>query len=123
MNVVDARENTISASTGGKATGYIATHYLRDPNSSDLVRVGQADQAYWSDVAHVNVAHLVNVRAHPWYGSKILHVLSDKTPLYVVSTVDNWSEVMSDDGMIRGYIRSDYLTITKYQRVEQKVAR
>ncbi len=82
------------------------------------MRIAQADQAYWSDIAHVNVAHLVNVRAHPWYGSKIKFVLSDKTNLYVVSTVDNWSEVLSDDRKISGYIRSDFLSIDKSQRVD-----
>lgn len=71
-------------------------------------------------MAHVQVAHLVNVRANAWYGSKILFVLTDKTPLYVVSTVDNWSEVISDDRVIHGYIRSDFLVIDKAQRVEPK---
>ncbi len=64
---------------------------------------------------HTNVDHLVNVRANPWYGASIVAVLSNAVNLYVVSTVDNWSEVMSDDKTIRGYIRSDYLTIDKAQ--------
>ncbi len=120
VKVLDTRENIVAPATYGKAKGYVATRFLRDPNPSDLVRIGQADQAYWSDVAHVKVAHLVNVRANPWYGTKIKNVLSDSTPLYVVSTVDNWSEVMSDDRTIHGYIRSDFLVITKAQRVELK---
>ena len=82
------------------------------------MRIGQADNAYWSDVARVKVAHRVNVRQHPWYGAKVLHTLSNDTNLYVISTVNNWSEVMSDDGTIQGYIRSDFLTIDKVQRVE-----
>lgn len=118
VSVTDNRENTIEADMAGKADGYIATRLLRDPNPSDLVRIGQADQQFWSDIARVNVDHSVNVRAHPWYGAKILTVLTDETPVYVVSTVDNWSEVINDDRTLHGYIRSDYLTIEKHQRVE-----
>lgn len=116
--VTDTVENTIEADTTRKADGYIATRLLRDPNPSDLVRIGQADQQFWSDIARVNVDHSVNVRAHPWYGAKILSVLTDDTPVYVVSTVDNWSEVISDDRTLHGYVRSDYITIDKKQRVE-----
>jgi hypothetical protein len=118
VQVTDTRENTVGADTTGKASGYMASKYLRTPTSSDLVRIGQADQAYWSDVSHVNVAHLVNVRLHPWYGAPIVNVLSNKTNLYVISTVDNWSEVISDDRSIHGFIRSDYLIVDKAQRVE-----
>lgn len=118
IHVSDAHENTVTAYTGGKASGYVASRYLRTPNTSDLVRIGQADPAYWSDVVHVNVAHLVNVRANPWYGAKVVTVLSDKTNLYVISTVDNWSEVISEDKTIHGFIRSDYLVTDKSQRVE-----
>jgi hypothetical protein len=116
--VTDTIENTIETDTIRKADGYIATRLLRDPNPSDLVRIGQADQQFWSDIARVNVDHSVNVRAHPWYGAKILSVLTDDTPVYVVSTVDNWSEVISDDRTLHGYVRSDYITIDKKQRVE-----
>lgn len=119
VDAPDTKSNTVVAGTGGKALGYIAAKYLRLPNKSDLVRIGQADQAYWSDIVHVNVAHLVNVRAHPWYGSKIKFVLSNKTNLYVVSTVDNWSEVISDDRTIRGFIRSDFIVVDKAQRVDR----
>ncbi len=118
VSVTDTLANLIEADTTGKADGYVATKYLRNPNTSDLVRLEQADQQFWSDIARVNVEHSVNVRAHPWYGSKILFVLTNATPLYVVSTVDNWSEVISDDRTLHGYIRSDYLTIEKKQRVE-----
>jgi len=118
VSVTDTLANLIEADTTGKADGYVATKYLRNPNTSDLVRLEQADQQFWSDIARVNVEHSVNVRAHPWYGAKILFVLTNATPLYVVSTVDNWSEVISDDRILHGYIRSDYLTIEKKQRVE-----
>lgn len=118
VSVTDTGANLVEADTTGKADGYIATRLLRDPNTSDLVRIEQADQQFWSDIARVNVDHSVNVRAHPWYGAKILFVLTNAAPLYVVSTVDNWSEVISDDRTIHGYIRSDYLTIEKHQRVE-----
>lgn len=118
VHVSDTRENIVTAYTGGKATGYIASRYLRTPTSSDLVRIGQADPAYWSDLVHVNVAHLVNVRANPWYGAKIITTLSNQTNLYVISTVDNWSEVISEDKTIHGFIRSDYLITDKSQRVE-----
>ena len=118
VSVTDTRENTITADTTGKADGYVATRFLRDPNPSDLVRIGQADQQFWSDVARVKVAHSVNVRTHPWYGAKILFVLTDATPVYVVSTVDNWSEIISDDRTIHGYIRSEYISVEKSQRVE-----
>ncbi len=118
VSVTDTRENTITADTTAKADGYIATRFLRDPNTSDLVRLEQADQQFWSDIAHVNVDHTVNVRLHPWYTAPIVTVLGNNVPLYVVSTVDNWSEVISDDRTLHGYIRSDYLTINKHQRVE-----
>ena len=118
VSVTDTLTNLIEADTTGKADGYVATKYLRNPNPSDLVRLEQADQQFWSDIARVNVAHSVNVRAHPWYGAKILFVLKNATPLYDVSTVDKWSEVLSDDRTLPGYIRSDYLTIEKKQRVE-----
>lgn len=117
--VTDTGSNTVITNTGGKASGYIASKYLRKPTASDLVRISQADQAYWSDIAHVNVAHLVNVREHPWYGSKIKFVLSNQTALYVISTVDNWSEVLSDDRKIHWFIRSDYITVEKSQRVDK----
>jgi hypothetical protein len=118
VSVTDPIENTITADTTAKADGYIATRFLRDPNASDLVRLEQADQQFWSDIAHVNVDHTVNVRLHPWHTARIVTVLGNNVPLYVVSTVDNWSEVISDDRTLHGYIRSDYLTITKHQRVE-----
>lgn len=118
VEVTDTTENTIAINTQGRAKGFTRTKYLRDPNPSDLVRIGQADQAYWSDVAHVKVAHLVNVRVHPWYGAKIVTSLKNGTQLYVISTVDNWSEVMSDDGSVRGYIKSEFLVIEKSQRKE-----
>ena len=118
VKLLDPTENVVAPATYGKAKGYVATKFLRDPNPSDLVRINQADQAYWSDIAHANVAHLVNVREHPWYGAKIRFVLSNKTPLYIVSTVDDWSEVMSDDRVVRGYVKSKYISVEKYQRVE-----
>ena len=67
VSVTDILSNTVLPDTTGKSKGYIASKYLRLPNASDLVRIQQADQAYWSDIAHVKVAYLVNVRAHPWY--------------------------------------------------------
>lgn len=120
VKLLDEQENVVAPATYGKAKGYIATKFLRDPNPSDLVRIKQADQAYWSDIAHANVAHLVNVRAHPWYGAKILFVLSNQTSLYVVSTVDDWSEIISDDRTIHGYVKSKYIAVDKAQRVEPK---
>ncbi len=120
VKLLDTTENVVAPATHGKAKWYIATKFLRDPNPSDLVRIKQADQTYWSDIAHTNVAHLVNVRSHPWYGSNIRFVLSNKTPVYVVSTVDDWSEVMSDDRAIHGYVKSKYIIVDKAQRVEPK---
>lgn len=68
---------------------------------------------------HTNVARYVNVRLHPWYGAPIVTVLGNNIDLYVVSTVDDWSEVMNDDRTIKGYIKSKYLVVDKAQRVEQ----
>lgn len=117
--VTDVQENIVKADTVWKASGYIASAYLRAPNATDLVRIEQADHAYWSDIARVQVSHLVNLRAHPWYGASIVAVLSDATPLYVISTVDNWSEVRNDVGTLRWYVRSDYIKIEKSQRVDR----
>ncbi len=113
-------ENDIVADTTGKADGYVATKYLRDANPSDLVRIRQADNAYWSDIARVNAEMYLNVRAHPWHTAPIVTTLGRGTTLYVVSSVDDWSEVITDDRSIQGYVKSKYLTIEKYQRVEQE---
>ncbi len=118
IEVSDTRENTVTAVTTWKAKGYIAAKYLRDANPSDLVRIRQADNAYWSDVAHVNAERYLNVRSHPWMGAPIVITLGRGTSLYVVSTVDDWSEVISDDRSIRGYVKSKYLTIDLAQRTE-----
>lgn len=119
IDAVSGWENDIIADTTGKADGYVATKYLRDANPSDLVRIRQADNAYWSDVATVNADLYLNVRAHPWHTAPIVTTIGRGTLLYVVSNVDDWSEVISDDRSIRGYVKSKYLTIEKYQRVEQ----
>lgn len=95
--VTDTQENTVAPTSTGKASGYTAAKFLRNPNASDLVRIEQADQAYWSDIARVKVAYKVNVRSHPWYTASIVTTLGNDTPLYVVSTVDNWSEVRNDE--------------------------
>lgn len=110
------------ADTTGKADGYVAAKYLRDANPSDLVRIRQADNAYWSDLAHVNAERYLNVRAHPWPTAPIVTTIGRDTVLYVVSTIDDWSEVMTDDRSIRGYVKSKFLTIDKAQRVEQDTA-
>ncbi len=120
LDLLDDKENLIIADTTGKANGYMVGKYLRDANPSDLVRIRQADNAYWSDVAHINAERYLNVRAHPWPTAPIVVTLGRDTVLYVVSTVDDWSEVISDDRSIRGYVKSKYLTIDKAQRVEQE---
>jgi hypothetical protein len=111
----------VVAETSGKAHGYTASKYLRDPNASDLVRIKQADHAYWSDIAHTHVARYVNVRLHPNHESKIVTTLGNGYPLYIISTVDNWSLVRNDEGTVMGYIRSDYLAIDKAQRVDSSL--
>ncbi len=115
--VTDTHENIVESDTTGRASGYTASKYLRDPNTTDLVRIEQADHAYWSDIAHVNVRH-ANVRANPNYTAAIVTTLSKGVSLYVVATVDNWSEVRNDEGTLRGYIRSDLLTVDRAQRVD-----
>ncbi len=117
VSVTDTQENTVAADSTGKASGYTASKYLRDPNANDLVRIEQADQAYWSDIASVNVG-LANIRSNPWYTAPIVTTLSKGTTLYVVATVDNWSEVRNDEGTIKWYIRSDLLKVTHAQRVD-----
>ena len=117
LSVTDAQENTITAKSEGKADGYTASKYLRDPDVSDLVRIEQADHAYWSDLAHVMVRY-ANIRSNPWYTAPIVTTLGKGYSLYVVTTVDNWSEVRNDEGSVRGYIRSDLLSIDMSQRVD-----
>lgn len=58
----------------------------------------------------------MNVRSNPWYTAPIVATLENLTPIYIVSTVDNWSEVRNESGTIRGYIRSDFLIVDKAQR-------
>lgn len=118
IQVTDTVENTTIADTTGRADGYIVSRWLREPTQSDLVRIGQADPVYWSDIAHVQVAHLVNVRAEASATSKIVTSLTNGTKVYIVSTVNNWSEVISEDRSLHGYIRSDFLVVEKYQRVD-----
>jgi SH3-like domain-containing protein len=114
----DEKENIVTLLTQGKAKGFTAAKFLRLPNISDLVRINQADHAYWSDIARTKVARYVNVRLHPNHESKIVKTLPNNYPLYIVGTVDNWSQVRNDEGTIMGYIRSDYLHIDKAQRVD-----
>lgn len=116
--VTDSRENTIDIDTSSGTSGYAGTRYLRDATPSDLVKIGQADIAYWTDLVHTNVAHMVNIRVSPWYGSSIITTVSRDVVFYRIATVDNWSEVESVDGQIHGFIRSDFLTIDKAQLVE-----
>jgi hypothetical protein len=118
IEVTDTHENIVEADTTGKAHGYTAGKYLRDPNTDDLVRIEQADHAYWSDITHINLGR-VNVRANPWYTAPIVITLSKNDSLYVIATVDNWSEVRNDSGSIRGYVRSDLLTVEKVQRASK----
>lgn len=118
--VTDTRENTLDIDTTHGNSGYTATRYLRDATPSDLVKIWQADIAYWSDITHTRVAHLVNIRLHPWYGSPIVRTVSHDVPLYRIATVDNWSEVESMDGQIHGFIRSDYLVVDQAQLIETK---
>jgi hypothetical protein len=119
LDLLDPVENTLVADTTNKASGYIPAKYLREANPSDLVRIRQADNAYWSDIAHVNAERYLNVRAHPWFTAPIVTTIGRDTVLYVVSTVDDWSEVITDDRSIQGYVKSKYLTIDKAQREEQ----
>ncbi len=116
--VTDTRQNTIDIDTASGTSGYAGTRYLRDATPSDLVKIGQADIAYWTDLVHTSVAHMVNVRVSPWYGSSIITTVSRDVVFYRVATVDNWSEVESVDGRIHGFIRSDFLIVDKAQLVE-----
>ena len=118
LEVTNQHENTVEADTSGKATGYTAGRLLRDPNASDLVTIEQADHAYWSDIAYTNAEKYVNVRSRANYEAPIVTTLGKDYPLYIISTVDNWSLVRNDSGSIRGYVRSDYLRIEKVQRVD-----
>ena len=118
--MTDTRENTISIDTSKGTTGYVGTRLLRNATASDLVKIGQADIAYWSDIVHTNVDHLVNVRSNPWYTSPIVQTVQSDVPLYRVATVDNWSQVQSIDGSLNGFIRSDFLVVDTAQLVEIK---
>ncbi len=118
--VTDSRENTVSIDTSNGTTGYVGTRLLRDATPSDLVKIGQADIAYWSDIVHTNVDHLVNIRSNPWYMAPIVATIPSNVPLYRVATVDNWSKVQSIDGTLHGYIRSDFLVVDTAQLVEIK---
>ncbi len=118
--VTDARENTVSIDTSKGTTGYVGTRFLRNATPSDLVKIGQADIAYWTDIVHTNVAHLVNIRSHPWYQSSILYTVGSDVDLYRIATVDNWSQVQSIDGTVKGFIRSDFLVVDTAQLIEIK---
>ena len=118
--MTDTRENTVDIDTSKGTTGYVGTKWLRNATPSDLVKIGQADIAYWSDIIHTNVDHLVNVRSNPWYTAPIVTTLKNDVPLYRTATVDNWSQVQSIDGGIKGFIRSDFISIDTAQLVEIK---
>ncbi|MBP9812171.1 SH3 domain-containing protein [Candidatus Gracilibacteria bacterium] len=118
LEVTNQYENTIGADTSGKASGYTAGRLLRDPNASDLVTIEQADHAYWSDIAYTNTEKYVNVRSNPNYKAPIVTTLGRDYPLYIISTIDNWSLVRNDSGSIKGYVRSDLLRVVRIQRVD-----
>ena len=118
--VTDTRENTVSIDTSTGTTGYVGTKFLRNAIPSDLVKIGQADIAYWTDIVHTSVAHLVNIRNNPWYTAPIVQTVQSDVPMYRVATVDNWSQVQSVDGTLNGFIRSDFLVVDKKQLVEVK---
>ena len=118
--VTDIRENTVSIDTSTGTTGYVGTKFLREATPSDLVKIGQADIAYWTDLVHTKVAHLVNIRNNPWYTAPIVQTVSSNVDLYRVATVDNWSQVQNIDGTLTGFIRSDFLVIDKKQLIEIK---
>lgn len=118
--VTDARENTISIDTSAGTTGFVGTKFLRNATPSDLVKIGQADIAYWTDLVHTNVAHLVNIRNNPWYTASIVQTVQRDVPMYRMATVDNWSQVQSIDGTLNGFIRSDFLALDKKQLIEVK---
>lgn len=118
--VTDARENTIAIDTSTGTTGYVGTKFLRTATPSDLVKIGQADIAYWTDIVHTNVAHLVNIRNNPWYTAPVVKTVESNVPMYRVATIDNWSQVQSIDGSLNGFIRSDFLVVDTAQLVETK---
>lgn len=118
--VTDIRENTVDIDTTTGTTGYVGTKWLRDATPSDLVKIGQADIAYWSDVVHTNVAHLVNIRNNPWYTSSIVTTVTSNVPLYRTATVDNWSQVESLDGAIKWFIKSSFIVVDVAQLIEKK---
>jgi hypothetical protein len=100
LEVTNTYENTVEANTEGKASGYTASRLLRDPNASDLVTIEQADHAYWSDIAYTRVEKYVNIRSNPNYQAPIVTTLGNNYPLFIISTVDNWSLVRNDSGSI-----------------------
>ena len=118
--VTDIRENTVSIDTSTGTTGYVGTKFLREATPSDLVKIGQADIAYWTDLVHTKVAHLVNIRNNPWYTAPIVQTVSSNVDLYRIATVDNWSQVQNIDGTLTGFIRSDFLVVDKKQLIEIK---
>lgn len=84
------------------------------------MKIGQADIAYWTDIAHTNVVYRVNIRSNPWYTASIVATVGKDVQLYRVATIDNWSQVQTIDGTIKGFIRSDFITIDKLQLIEAK---
>lgn len=118
--VTDQKENIVGIDTTKWTTGFVGTKFLRNATPSDLVKIGQADIAYWSDLVHTKVSHLVNIRNNPWYTAPIVTTLSSNVSLYRVATVDNWSQVQSIDGSIQWFIRSDFLGVDKKQLIEVK---
>ena len=118
--VTDARENTVTIDTATGTSGYVGTRLLRNPTPADLIKIGQADIAYWSDIVHTQVSHLVNIRSNPWYTSSIVQTVESKLALYRTATIDNWSQVQTLDGSVSGFIRSDFLVVDKAQLIETK---
>lgn len=117
--VTDTRENTIDINTEWGTSGYTATRWLRDATPADLVKIWQADIAYWSDIVHTNVEYRVNVRSNPWFSSPIVTTLQNNVVLYRTATIDNWSQVQSADGSVKGYIKSSFLTVDVAQLIEK----
>lgn len=118
--VSDTRENTIAIDTSTGKTWYVGTKWLRNATPSDLVKIGQADIAYWTDLVHTNVSYRVNIRSNPWYTASIVATIGKNIQLYRVATIDNWSQVQTIDGAIHGFIRSDFISVDIHQLIEAK---
>ena len=90
----------------------IAFSIYEEPNRVMITSV-------WGEIAASTARKDTEIRVRGGIKSDIVADLAKGTPVTVVETMDEWSEVCTRDGMI-GYVRNKALTATQTQTISQE---